>query len=271
MKCYFENFAPVIAICRPFEKFEMIYTKALKKSLGLPLQTPNLPLIKALGIPSLQQIAVYHVITNCEIIKERFQKLPESLRLSSQSLCVSLPRVSASLFPESLRLSSQSLGPQAEAYSELRSTPIVTRISHKAFRLDLLADRVFLDKCLLGLVAGTFLNLRSPAGAIQDCPKCKVQRTQSHFLNVCPSNTAPRSILARSLPPNFRAKRVKEGNFALFYGEIREVEVEIVGDLCEEDPIPEEVYRNFGRAAMEMANLFTVNALKLFQEDENEG
>ena len=79
-----------------------------------------------------------------------------------------------------------------------------------------------------------------------------------------PSNTAPRSILAHSLPPNFRAKRVKEGNFALFYGEIREVEVEIVGDLDEEDPIPEEVYRNFGKAAMEMANVFTVNALRLF-------
>ena len=100
MKCHFDYFAPVIAICGQFEKFERMYTKSLKKSLGLPLQTPNLPLIKALGIPSLQQIAAHHVITNCEVIKERFQKLPESLRLSSQSL-----------------------GPQAEAYSELRSTP----------------------------------------------------------------------------------------------------------------------------------------------------
>ncbi len=80
MRCDFDYFAPVIAICEQFKKFERIYAKSLKKSLSLPLQTPNLPLFKALGVPSLLQIAAHHITANCEVIKERFQKYPEFLR-----------------------------------------------------------------------------------------------------------------------------------------------------------------------------------------------
>jgi len=123
MRCHFDYFAPVIAICGQFEKFERMYTKSLKKSLGLPLQTPNLPLIKALGIPTLQQIAAHHITASYEAIKERFQKCPESLRLSSEEL-----------------------GTQAEVYLELHSPQVLSRISRNTFRLDLLADRNFLDK-----------------------------------------------------------------------------------------------------------------------------
>ena len=108
MRCHFDYFAPVIAICGQLEKFERMYTKSLKKSLSLPLQTPNLSLIRALGIPSLQQIAAHHITANFEAIKERFQRVPESLRLSSENLAM-----------------------QAQAYLELRRTSIVTRVSQE--------------------------------------------------------------------------------------------------------------------------------------------
>ena len=122
----------------------------------------------------------------------------------------------------------------------------------------------------MGLVTGTFLNIRSPSGAIRDCPECKVQGTQAHFLNICPVNVTPRRILAHSLPPDFYVKRLKEGDIALFYEGIREVKVEIRGNLNEEDPIPEDIYQNLGKAAMEMATVFVTNTLETYRKKDGE-
>ncbi len=53
----FENYAPAIVLSGKLGKFERGYTKSLKRALDLPLQTPNEPLLKAMGIPSLLQVA----------------------------------------------------------------------------------------------------------------------------------------------------------------------------------------------------------------------
>ena len=64
----------------------------------------------------------------------------------------------------------------------------------------------------------------------------------------------------------FRKSDVR--SYLIFYEEIREVEVEIFENLDEENPIPEGVYRNLGKAAMEMAIVFTKSTLELFREDQ---
>ena len=78
-RCHFEYYAPAIVLSGQLNKFERKYTKSLKRALDLPLQTPNEPLLKALGVPSLLQMAAYHVAVNTKTISERFQACPNSL------------------------------------------------------------------------------------------------------------------------------------------------------------------------------------------------
>ncbi len=85
-------------------------------------------------------------------------------------------------------------------------------------------------------------------------------------MNECPVNAVPRGILSHSAPAKFLVKKLKGGDFASFYAEIRNVEIEISKDLNEEDPIPNDIYRNLGKAAMEMATVFTRNTLEIFQK-----
>jgi len=80
-KCQFEYFAPTIVLCGQLNKFERMYTKSLKKSLDLPMQTPNGPLLKALDVPSLLQIAAHHIVTNSVCIAKRYIK--KASRISS--------------------------------------------------------------------------------------------------------------------------------------------------------------------------------------------
>ena len=158
--------------------------RSLKRALDLPLQTPNEPLLKALGVPSLLQVAAYHVTINTRRIRERFQACPDSLG----TLAVELTD-------------------QASEYRKLQRPTAIVKVRSGTYLVDLLASRSFLDKCYIGLVAGNFLTIRtescepSRVGEIRECPLCRVPASQTHFLNVCPANSVSREALSRSSTP----------------------------------------------------------------------
>jgi hypothetical protein len=81
-------------------------------------------------------------------------------------------------------------------------------------------------------------------------------------------NAAPRKILSRSIPSNFVVTHLKNGDFASFYTDFRNTEIEVIGNFDEENPIPEDLYRNLGKAAMGMATVFTTNTLEIFQKED---
>ncbi len=61
---------------------------------------------------------------------------------------------------------------------------------------------------------------------------------------------------------------LKNGDFASFYTDFRNTEIEVIGNFDEENPIPEDLYRNLGKAAMGMATVFTTNTLEIFQKED---
>ena len=140
-RCHFEYYAPAIVLSGQLGKFERRYTKSLKRALDLPLQTPNEPLLKALGIPSLLQVAAYHVAVNTRRIRERFQACPNSLGTLAAELA-----------------------DQATEYRKLQRPTAIVRVRDGTYLVDLLASRSFLDKCYIGLVAGNFLTIRTKGG-----------------------------------------------------------------------------------------------------------
>jgi len=247
VRYHFDYFAPSIALCGQLSRFETLYTKSLKKALGLPVQTPNARLLMALGVPSLTQLAAHHLVRSSDAITSRFSNCP--LALSSLA---------------------EKLKTHADQYYQLRMKMPVSRLPDGTFVLDLLADRFALEKCLVGLVAGTFLTIRSKkesdgtVGSIRLCPCCQVLADQSHFLNACTANLVPREILSRSVPPNFLVEHLVDRDYCSFYKDIRCLKLKILGAIDDEEPIPEPIYLNLALAASEMAALFTKNALALF-------
>jgi len=209
-----------------------MYTKSLKRALDLPLQTPNEPLLRALGIPSLPQMAAYHVTVNTKTIWKRFQACPNSLDMIAAGLA-----------------------DQASEYRRLQRPIAVAKIRKDTCLVDLLASRSFLDKCYIGLVTGNFLTMRSKgggpegAGRVRNCPLCKVPATQTHFLNVCPTNLAPREALSQSLPPNFTSALLQGADYSSFYKNVRNLEVTVSGAMNENesDLIPTGVYDTLAR------------------------
>ena len=83
---HFEYFSAAIILCDQTEKFESMFTKSLKRALDLPSQTPNQPLLTVLRIPSLLQIASYHIRRNYRTICSRFRKYPQSLQRLAEPL-----------------------------------------------------------------------------------------------------------------------------------------------------------------------------------------
>jgi hypothetical protein len=250
-RCHFEYYAPAIALSGQLNKFERKYTKSLKKALDLPLQTPNEPLLRTLGIPSLLQLAAYHVAVNTGTIRRRFQTCPDSL----STLAVEL-------------------ADKASDYRRLRRPTGVVRVGDGKYLFDLLASRSFLDKCYIGLVAGNFLTIRKKsgergkAGEIRDCPLCGVQATQAHFLNVCPANTTPRETLSLSLSPRFTSALLQGADYSTFYENVRSLEISALGPTDEGDSIPPEVYDTLAGTTSAMARSFVGNALSLFKQGD---
>jgi len=153
----------------------------------------------------------------------------------------------------------------AKEYADLRLSPVISKSSGNRYILDLLGDKGMLSKSYIGLVVGTFLTIRAKkTGKILACPICHVAARQEHFLNVCPSNTSPRAILSRSLPPTFVNSYLQSGDFFSFYRDVRCLEILVTTPLDSNDPISSEIYRNLAGAASSMADAFVKNALDLF-------
>jgi hypothetical protein len=76
VRCYFDYFAPAIALCGHTKKYKKLFTKSLKKALNLPLQTSNSRTLEAIRCPSLTQIGAYHISYNLEKTKDRFSEVP---------------------------------------------------------------------------------------------------------------------------------------------------------------------------------------------------
>jgi exonuclease III len=250
-RCHFEYYAPAIILCGQLNKFERMYTKSLKRALDLPLQTSNEPLLKALGIPSLLQMAAYHITVNTKTIKKRFQACPGSLDMLAAGLTN-----------------------QASEYRELQRPTAVVKVEKGTYLVDLLANKSFLDKCYIGLVVGNFLTIRTRGGeageigGIRNCPLCRVPATQTHFLNVCPTNSISREALSQSLPPKFTSTLLQGADYSAFYKNVRSLEVTISGTVDEVDPIPDKVYDALAKAASTLARSFVEDTLSLFKRDD---
>jgi hypothetical protein len=159
-RCHFEYFAPAMLLCGQLRKFSNMYTKSLKKALDLPIPTPNEPVLKAVGVPSLTQIAAFHMKKNLSQIEKRFQEGPTSVGLLTREF-----------------------GGHAREYSALRLSKSVTHVEGNNYLVDLLANRDCLDRCYLGLVAGSMLTFRQQRSipnekcTIDKCPHCAVPAT----------------------------------------------------------------------------------------------
>jgi hypothetical protein len=208
-RCHFDYFSPAMAICNCLHKFESLLTGSLKKALDLPLRLPNERLLKATGTPTLTQIAGYHLRRNKTAILERFGRCSSSLTKVSEDLNLS-----------------------ADQYLAMRKIPCTEEVSQGRFKVDLLAIAYSnLNKELLGLSTGVYLTLRctdpsqGPVGSIKPCTICKVPGTQAHFLNDCPINSGPRKTLKEGMPLGIRVPLLVEGSIAVFFEQIRELEV----------------------------------------------
>jgi hypothetical protein len=223
-----------------------MYTKSLKRALDLPLQTPNSPLLAALGVPSLRQIAAHHISKNADIIRDRFSELPATLELLAKELSGC-----------------------SEEYTRLQNATPIAKQADGHLTLDLLAPKVYLNKCILGLATGTFLTIRFSggnlgiAGQVRNCPKCLEPATQEHFLNICPVNATARTLLCRSVPSWVLVKHFASRDFNAFYRDIRHVETQMTRSDGEEI-LRDSLYHNLANAAAGMAELFTKTTLELF-------
>ena len=159
-RCHFEYFSPAIAICKQFKKFNSSFTTSLKKALDLPARLPNGPLLNVLGIPSLVQIAGYHVNRNELLIRHRYGKYPSSLVEVAEAL-----------------------KPEAEQYrvlKEAKENKPVSNISPGHYRADVRSvSRHIINKDLLGLATGIYLTLRHTQGFIGTLKKCETCGTNA--------------------------------------------------------------------------------------------
>jgi len=234
-------------LCGQLKKFSSIYTKSLKRALDLPIPTPNEPILRAVGIPSLTQIAAFHIRKNLSQIEKRFQVGPTSVDLLTREL-----------------------GGLAREYSALRLSKSVTHVEGNNYLVDLLANRDYLDRCYLGLIAGNMLTFRqkvnvpSEKRTIDKCPRCAVPATQEHFLNQCPINSAPRTMLLNAIPKNFKISHLLGRDFHSFYKEIRSLALSIEGKFDKEDPIPAELFIKLAWTASSMAKVLARNVAELF-------
>jgi len=246
--CHFHYFAPAIALCRKLGKFERLYTASLKKALDLPMATPNILMLSALGVPSLLQVAAHHIVITQSVTKSRFKECPVSL----VSLAAELKQ-------------------PAEEFLELHMSTPIKQESKSSLIVDLLSSRSFLNRCYVGLITGSFLTIRNckddegPIGSIQSCPVCKVRADQRHFLNVCPANSTPRKILLNALPSTyFTVPFLKNGDIYSFYLNARNLQILCSKELSQENPLPTELYTNLALAAAAIASLFVSSSVALF-------
>lgn len=211
--CHFDYFSPAIVISNQTRKFESLFTSSLKKALDLPLHLPNERLIRIIGVPTLTQIAGYHVKRNRQIILQRFGGCPFSLTRVFENLSES-----------------------ADQYIAIKKASPIVSITEGCFKVDI---RALIgnssNKSLLGLATGIYLTSRctnssqGPLGSVRHCTVCKVLGTQAHFLNDCPINLEPRKFLKQRIPAEFEVPLLNNGNFTAFFEQIRELDIRAKG------------------------------------------
>jgi len=113
-RCHFDYFLPTIMICDQSNKFGSLFTKSLKKALGLPIHLPNKALLRVVGVPSMKQIAGHHVVNITTAIRNRF-----------------------SCYPSSLNELAATLSHAAEEYKTLSTLEPIRAITQNSFYLDL--------------------------------------------------------------------------------------------------------------------------------------
>jgi len=239
-RCYFDYFSPTIALCGQTSKFASLFTKSLKKALDLPLHIPNDPLIKITGVPSLHQIAGYHLGNTTETIRVRFAQYPTSLNKTTTDLSRA-----------------------AEEYRALKTAVSIKEVSHGSYTLDLLAEGHGYERDLLGLSTGVFLNLRcvhtleGPIGSMRICPTCGVEATQRHFLNNCPINEEARNLFRQSISTAVKILAIENDDFTTFFTSIRNL---LVGATNQE--AAEEGLDSILKAAIKAAKMFVSKTLQ---------
>jgi hypothetical protein len=250
-RCHFDYFSPAMAICNRLHRFESLFTGSLKKALDLPLRLPNERLLKAAGIPTLTQIAGYHLRRNKRAILERFGCCPSSLARTSEDLSLS-----------------------ADQYLAMRKAPCIEKTSQGRFKVNLLAIAYSnLNKDLLGLATGVYLTLRCTdpsqglVGSIKPCTICKAPGTQIHFLNDCPINSGPRKTLEEGIPLGISVPLLVEGNMAVFFEQIRELEV--LASIGVE--VTNMILEPLARAALTASTTFVTSTLSANIPDTSKG
>ena len=219
-RCHFEYFSPAMALCNQLHKFDPVFTGSLKKALGLPTHLPNEGILRATGIPSLTQIAGYHIKRNYETILQRFGRCPSSLVKCSDSL-----------------------DSPANQYLAYKKVSVIKERSGSYFKVDLRAAIPHINKELLGLMTGVYLTLRctepsqGPIGSIRSCAKCKTPATQAHFLNNCPINQEPRRILKEAIPADLVVPLLIENKISTFFEQLREIEIRSLGNEVNEEKL----------------------------------
>ena len=157
--------------------FSALYTSSLKKALDLPQQTPTIPLLNIAKLPSLTQIAARHITKNYDLIEERFSSVPQHLRALRGEMAV----------------------PIGEYRMHKKARSAVKRVTGSSYIVDLLhADESF-GKNLLGLAAGTFLNLRVKRGESgkelsKTAPSANCQLIKNTFLILVQAMTNQDSV-----------------------------------------------------------------------------
>ncbi len=89
--------------------------------------------------------------------------------------------------------------------------------------------------------------------------------SQTHFLNVCPTNSISREALSQSLPPKLTSELLSGADYSTFYKNVRNLEVTISGTVNETDPIPARVYDTLAKVTSALARSFVENTLSLFK------
>jgi len=204
-RCLFDYFSSAMALSGQLNKFERLFTKSLKKTLGLPMQLPNLPLLKAVGTPSLIQIAGHYIINTSALIRERYHQSPASLTELETDLKGS-----------------------ANEYKTIKNPEPVKTTGRNTYLLDLLTSEKAFTRNVLGLATGAFLTLRNTdgkIGTVRKCEFCSQPATQNHFLNDCSGTIELRTGFKQEIVDGVIVPLIQEINLSDFFLNSRSLHV----------------------------------------------
>jgi len=171
-------------------------------------------MIHTVSVPSLEQIAAYHINRNAELIKERYGHCP----------------VSISSYLESKKSF-------VDGYLESKSSNQPEILTDGSLQINLFSFRSCFTKDLLGLTTGTFLTIRSrnsrqgTVGEIINCPICNLPATQTHFLNSCRVGDQARKLILNSVSAGITIQHLSDRDFGEYFKNLRNIRIRIPKEL----------------------------------------